>query len=51
MEEAAPVIRVTVTKVEKSVIIIIISSTRKWQDMGGRDQQALTVRVQKQMTF
>jgi hypothetical protein len=44
-EEAAAVISVTVAKVEKSIILMIPSST-KWQDMGGGDQQAMTVSVQ-----
>jgi len=44
MEEVAAVIRVTVAKVEKSVILLI-SSSRKWQDIGRTGQQAMTVNV------
>lgn len=43
-------IKVAVANVEIS-IIIMISSSRKWQDTGGMDQWAMTVCVQKQMTF
>jgi len=50
MEVTAAVIRVTVAKEEKPVIILI-SSGRKWQDIGVTDQQAMTVSVQKQITF
>jgi len=48
--EAAVVMEVAVAKMEKSVILMIPSS-KMWQDIGGRDQQAMRVSVQQQIMF